>query len=239
MRRVLLACFLLTFASAVTSSGQSSETGPAGLVKGLEALDGQLRGSLSASERASVHRAKALLVARHFDVPVRDTDYATVFTALDCVSTNIQRARNASRGKARSPAAKAKGCLAGLAEELADGDRAPAALRRDLSKLSKAMGAITTATRKGKAFGAKATALRRRSVRFVARHFDGRPVAGVRFSDVFEALECVDVKVESGAVRGRARVRASCASCCAGTCRRARAGQATHPRPRRSPSVRI
>ncbi|CAA9486167.1 MAG: hypothetical protein AVDCRST_MAG53-1008 [uncultured Solirubrobacteraceae bacterium] len=202
MGRVLLACFLLTFASAVTSSGQSSETGPAGLVKGLEALDGQLRGSLSASERASVHRAKALLVARHFDVPVRDTDYATVFTALDCVSTNIQRARNAARGKARSPAAKAKGCLAGLAEELADGGRAPAALRRDLSKLSKAVGAITTATRKGKAFGAKATALRRRSARFVARHFDGRPVAGVRFSDVFEALECVDVKVESGAVRG-------------------------------------
>lgn len=38
---------------------------------------------------------------------VQATTYAAVFTDLDCVSTNIQRAR-ASSGRARSLAAKAK-----------------------------------------------------------------------------------------------------------------------------------
>lgn len=129
MRRVILACLVLTLAIAVTSSGQSSDAGPAELVKSLGALDAKLSGSLSASKRA-------------------------------------------------------------------------AALRSDLSNLSKGLATITTAIKNGKAFGAKATALRKRSVRFVARHFDGRPVAGVPFPDVYEALECVDVKVESGSVSG-------------------------------------
>lgn len=202
MRRVLLACVAFTLALAATGSGQSSDTGPAGLVRGLEALDAQLSGRLSAFERASVHRGKALLVTRHFDVPVRGTSYATVFAGLDCVSTNIQRARASSRGTARRLAGKARGCLADLAGRLTDGGQAPVALRSDLSKLSKALTGITAAIKRGKAFGAKATALRRQSARFVAKHFTGRPVAGVPFSDVYGALECIDVKAESGAISG-------------------------------------
>ncbi len=200
MRRLLIACSILTLAFAVTSSGQSPSPGPAKLVDGLTALDGKLRGRLSASKRTAVHRDKAALVAEHYDLPVRGTTYAAVFTDLDCVSTNIQRAR-ASSGRARSLAAKAKACLTDLAGKLANG-QAPAALRSDLAKLSRGLATIATAVKNGKAFGAKATALRKQSARFVARHFDGRPVAGVAFPVVYDALECVDVKVESGATAG-------------------------------------
>jgi hypothetical protein len=192
---LLLLVALLAFpATAPASTPRSNALGAA-----LARLDVKLVGkkTLSAAQRRDVHAAKATLIATYYDESAGDVSYADVLTGLDCVSTDIQKARAASRAKGRSLAAAAKRCLARLSAQLSSSG-SPA---RDVAKLGRDLAVIATAIGKGKAFGTKSTALRKASLALVKRHF-GDAQDGVDFPEAYADLECVDVKIEAGRISG-------------------------------------
>ena len=67
--------------------------------------------------------------------------------------------------------------------------------------------AIGTKAVAGKAFGAKATTLRKTQSGIVARRFSGETLHGVPFSQVYDDIECIDVKIEAGRASGAVVLR--------------------------------
>ena len=99
----------------------------------------------------------------------------------------------------------ARRCRAGLAKlATAGGAKGLGADLAGVGATLKAMGAKAVA---GKAFGAKATALRKTQSRIVARRFGGETLHGVSFSQVYDDIECIDVKIEAGRAERRRLLR--------------------------------
>ena len=179
---------------------------PKSLVAGLNDLAGRLSASsrLSATERAATHRAKAALIDAAYDQSVDGVTYGVVLSGLDCVDTDLQIARNASkRSAAKSAVAKALSCGDGLTAQLRAGGQAPAPLLADLAKLRARIRTVDKAVRAGKSFGAKTRAVRDAAAGVVARHF-AASLYGVSFAETFGDLDCVDVKIETSKLSGAA-----------------------------------
>jgi hypothetical protein len=202
----LLSLLVVMLAAAAPSAGAAGSGTSDALKADLTSLVGQLSGPSSAADRARVHAAKAELIVAVYSDEIGGVSAARVISDLDCVSLNIQKARGTSkRSIVRARFADARGCRADLAKLASAGGAK--GLASDLASVGatlKAMGAKAVA---GKAFGAKATALRKTQSSIVARRFAGDTLHGVPFNQVYDDLECIDVKVEAG----RASGAASCA----------------------------
>jgi hypothetical protein len=198
----LTAALLTTLAVAGPASAAGSGTSDQ-LEAGLTALVSQLGGSPSP---AAVHTAKAALINSAFDDPVGGISAARTITDLDCVSRNLQQARNTTKKstiKARFAGANA--CRADLAK-LAQAAKATG-LKSDLNAVSAKLKDLSTRALGGHAYGSRATALRKLQSSIVAKRFAGQTLHGVAFADVYDDVECIDVKIEAG----RASGAASCA----------------------------
>lgn len=198
------AALLGALCALALATGSAPGADATSLADGLTALDAQLAGkaSLTASQRASVHRDKAQLIAASFTQPVAGVTYADVLTALDCVDTDVQRARGTARTAALRLVGQAKGCQRALAAKLSAGGQASPGALADVATIGARIDAIGGAVRAAKVYGAKATALRRFAAHVVATRFAGTPVGGLRFAEDFNDLECIDVKVEAHRVSG-------------------------------------
>lgn len=191
-RRIALT-LALAAASLCAVAPAASAADARSFVAGVEALQKRVSGP-----PAALHSAKRALVVEHFPAERAGVAYADVFVGLDCVSTAIQRARGVP-AKARTHARTAQRCMTKLIGQLGT---APTSTRADARRLSKALAEIAARIKARRAFGAKATALRKASSTFVGRHFDGRPLGDTSFRAVYDDLECADVKVETGARSG-------------------------------------
>jgi hypothetical protein len=181
--------------AGAAGSGTSDELGAS-----LGALVSQLGNGAAPS---AVHASKAKLIAAAFTDDVGGLPAARVITDLDCVSRAVQQARGASsKSVARRRVATAKACRADLAKVAAG-----SALAADVRGIGTRLSAIAARVSAGRVFGAMATALRGYQSSAVARRFGGETLHGVPFAQVYDDLECVDVKIEAG----RASGAASCA----------------------------
>lgn len=205
-RAIAVCVALVSVLAAVAPVGaRAAGTGTADQVAdGLTKLVAQLSGSrLSAAQRARVHAMKAELIVLAYDDPVRGVPAARTIAALDCIATNLQRARSVTkRSLVRARITDARGCRADLARSAAAGGAQ--GLLGDLALVNAQLKAIDQAAAAGKAFGARATALRKVVSSIVAKRFAGETLHGVPFSQVYDDLECIDVKVEAGRVSGAA-----------------------------------
>jgi hypothetical protein len=195
----LLALILAVPAAHAAGTGTSEELQAA--IQGLrDRLDG---GALSAAERARLHAAKRELIVAAYGDAVRGVAASQVLIDLDCIATELQRARNARKPSLeRARARDATTCRDELAK-LAKAAGGPAAgLASDLRIVGSRLGAISSRIRQGRAFGSKATALRKLVSSVVARRFAGETLHGISFSDTYDDLECVDVKAEARRVSG-------------------------------------
>ena len=174
------------------------------VVAALGRIDSKLngKGSLSSAERSAVHAAKAELITSAYRAPPRCT-HADVLTGLDCVDTDLQRARNVKSSNSRSSswAKKALACADKLAAALRAGGKASEGLLGDIATLHSRIVSVRSAARRGKSFGTKAKEIRSLAAAIASRRIDGSPF-GVSFSETFAELECIDVKVESGRTSG-------------------------------------
>jgi len=135
---------------------------------------------------------------------VRGLVAADMLTGLDCVATQVQRARNAAgrgRSATQSPLRAAETCRASLATRAR---AAQGAAPSDLAAARTLLTDITSRARAGRAFGVRATELRRLLARIVTRRFAGSTLHQVSYAATYADLECVDVKVESGRIAGAA-----------------------------------
>jgi hypothetical protein len=172
------------------------------LVDGLGALDGKLKGSLSAGERDAVHSAKGQLIVSHYTQEANGVRYSDVLQGLDCVDYKLQVARNFKHGHgAKSSASRALACHDKLTTQLVDGAQAPPALLADMKSLRAQIVAIQKRIRQRRVFGSKAKSVRLAAAGIVGRYFTAT-IDGVSFSEHFRDLECIDVKVESGSTGG-------------------------------------
>jgi hypothetical protein len=191
---------------AVVAPAHAAGSGTADeLEAGLAGLVAQLDGaaSLAPSARSLVHARKAELIAGAFSEKVGGVSAAKVIGDLDCISRNVQKARGTSATSAvRKRLAEARACQADLSALAAAGKAA--GLAGDLRAIAGRLRAMTTAASAGKAYGSKATALRKLQLSVVAKRFAGQTLHGVAFADVYDDLECVDVKVEAGRSSGAA-----------------------------------
>lgn len=199
----LLAALLLATAAAAPALAAGSGTQDQ-LTTALTGLIGQLSGSapLAPAARARVHATKAELITLAYGDEVGGVPAARALTDLDCVSRNLQIARDATKRLAKARVADARRCRGDLAK-LAKAGGAKG-LASDLKGVEAEIEAIGTAIAAGKAFGAKTTALRKAQSAIVARRFAGATLHGVAFELVYDDLECIDVKVEAGRVSGAA-----------------------------------
>jgi hypothetical protein len=206
--------FALTAAVAIApgfphaaSAATTPDPRPTDLRAGLTGLVSDLGAStpLSGARRAVIHNRKAALVAAAFGDPALGSlTYANVFTPLDCIGRELQRARSASGAGIASRVARALTCQRGFARAVAATDNASPALQRALTLLRTRLGEVATAVKRKRAFGAKAAATRRAAAALVTRFFPRSAVGGVPFPQAYASLECIDVKVESGAIGGAA-----------------------------------
>ncbi|HEV7496166.1 hypothetical protein [Baekduia sp.] len=200
----LLSLLVVMLAAAAPPAGAAGSGTSDALKADLTSLVGQLSGGGSSAPQ--VHMAKAKLIVAAYDDQVGGVSAARVIGDLDCISLNVQKARGTSkRSTVRARFAGARGCSSDLAKRASAGGAN--GLASDLASVGatlKAMGAKAVA---GKAFGAKATALRKTQSSIVARRFVSDTLHGVPFNQVYDDLECIDVKVEAG----RASGAASCA----------------------------
>lgn len=199
-RRAMVATVLATMAVTPTGAGAAGSGTADELEASLNALVTQLGGNPAPS---AVHASKAKLIGAAFTDDVNGLPAARVITDLDCVSRSVQQARNAtskSAGKKRIAAAKA--CRADLAK-VAKG----APLASEVKGIDTRLKAIAARVSAGRVFGAMATALRKYQSSAVAKRFNDQTLHGVPFAQVYDDLECVDVKIEAG----RASGAASCA----------------------------
>lgn len=203
MRGMRLAVAATVLGMAVALPGSAGAAG-SGTSDELEASLGALVTQLgSGAAPSAVHVSKAKLIAAAFTDEVRGMPAARVITDLDCVSRAVQQARGArSKGVAKKRVATAKSCRADLAK-LAAGT----ALAADARGIGTRLSAISARVNAGRVYGAMATALRKYQSSAVAKRFSGETLHGVPFAQVYDDLECVDVKVEAG----RASGAASCA----------------------------
>ncbi len=171
----------------------------------LGRIDSKLngKGSLSGAERSAVHAAKAELITSAYKGAASGVTHADVLTGLDCVDTDLQRARNvkSSRSRSSSWAKKALACADKLAAALRAGGKASEGLLGDMATLHSRIVSVRSAARRGKSFGTKAKEIRSLAAAIASRRIDGSPF-GVSFSETFTELECIDVKVESGRTSG-------------------------------------
>jgi hypothetical protein len=208
MGRLSTLVVMLTLLATVTAPGAgASGSGTSDALKAnLTSLVGQLSSSSSAADRARVHAAKAELIVAAYSDEVGGVSAARVLGDLDCISLNVQKARGTSkRSTVRARFADARGCRADLAKLASAGGAK--GLATDLVGVGATLKAIGAKAVAGKAFGAKATALRKTESSIVARRFGSETLHGVPFNQVYDDLECIDVKVEAG----RASGAASCA----------------------------
>jgi hypothetical protein len=199
-----LAAILVLLVAAPPPAGAAGSGTSDALTADLTSLVAQLSASsLSASGRAQAHAAKAALIAAAYTDDVRGLPAARVITDLDCISLKLQQARNTTRRSTiRARVADARGCRGDLAKvATAVGAKG---LASDLAGVNSALKIIGAAASAGKAYGARATALRKLQSSLVARRFDGETLHGVPFNQVYDDLECIDVKVEAGRVSGAA-----------------------------------
>jgi hypothetical protein len=201
---LLVVMLALLGAAAAPPAGAAGSGTSDGLKADLTSLVAQVSGSSPA--RAQVHAAKAKLIAAAYSDQVGGVSAARVVGDLDCISRNVQKARGASqRSTVRARFTDARRCRGGLAKvATAGGAKGLASDLAGVNATLKSMGAKAAA---GKAFGAAATALRKTQSAIVARRFSGETLHGVPVSQVYDDIECIDVKVEAG--------RASGASSCA------------------------
>ncbi len=200
---LLSASVVIVAVAAPPATAAGSGTADA-LKADLTSLVGQLSGP--SPSRAQVHAAKARLIAAAYDDEVGGVSAARVISDLDCISLNVQKARvTAKPSTVRARFADARRCRADLAKLASAGGAK--GLASDLAGVNATLKAMGSKAVAGKAFGAAATALRKVQSRIVARRFGGETLHGVPFSQVYDDLECIDVKVEAG----RASGAASCA----------------------------
>jgi hypothetical protein len=197
---VVAAPFAAVGPAHAAGSGTADE-----LEAALGGLVAQLDGSaaLTPSARSLVHARKAELVVAAFSDQVGGVSAAKVIGDLDCISRSVQQARGASAKRGvRQRLAEARACRADLSALAAAGKAA--GLAGDLRLIASRLKAITTAATKGKAYGSKATALRKLQSSVVAKRFAGQTLHGVAFADAYDDIECVDVKVEAARRNGAA-----------------------------------
>jgi hypothetical protein len=186
--------------AAGSGTADQLEDGLNGLVAALQ------KPPAGAAERARVHAMKAELIVAAFSDDVRGVSAAKVIGDLDCISLNVQKARSLQAKRAvRARLADARACRNGLAGLAAAGGAS--GLVSDLKAVKGQLEAIAQRANAGRVYGAKATALRKLQSQVVARRFAGETLHGVGLRDVYDDLECADVKLEAG----RASGAASCA----------------------------
>ncbi|WCB96488.1 hypothetical protein DSM104299_05247 [Baekduia alba] len=181
--RLLALAFLASLLAAGPASAAGSGTAD-DFKAGVGGLVAQL-GNPSAGP-AAIHAGKAKLIAAAFGDQVDGVDAAQAIAGLDCVSLNVQKARNTKAKRAvKARMAAAGRCLAGVAGV-------------DTKTIKNALAAVAARASAGRAYGAKATALRKLQSRMVAKRFGGATLHGIAFADVYDDIECIDVKVEAG-----------------------------------------
>ncbi|MES1193771.1 MAG: hypothetical protein ABUM26_05555 [Solirubrobacterales bacterium] len=200
-----LLSLLVVIAAGGAPPASAAGSGTADALKAdLTSLVTQLSGS--SPSRAQVHTAKAKLIDAAYDDQVSGVSAARVIRDLDCISLNVQKARGTSKSSTvRARFADARACRADLAKLASAGGAK--GLAADLAGVGTVLKTMGTKAVAGKAFGAKATALRKTQSRIVAQRFGGQTLHGVPVSQVYDDIECIDVKVEAG----RASGAASCA----------------------------
>jgi hypothetical protein len=176
----VLTCIASAAPAAAAGSGTADE-----LEAGLNGLVAQLGGTAGAG---AIHAATGKLVVAAFSDQVHGVDAAKVIGGFDCVSLNVQKARNTkAKGTAKARLAAAKGCL----------NAVPAGAGNTKS-IKNALASITARATAGRVYGAKATALRKAQSSLIGRTFAGETLHGVGFRDVYDDVECIDVKLEAG-----------------------------------------
>ena len=196
----------VVLATAFGAGSQAASAATADTVAAaLGRLDSQLngKGSLRGADRTAVHAAKADLIATAYKGAVSGVTYADVLTGLDCVDTDLQRARNVKSSRSRSSgwAKKALACADKLTAALRAGGKASEGLLGDMATLRSRIVSVRSAARRGKSFGTKSKEIRSLAAAIASRRIDGSPF-GVSFAETFTELECIDVKVESGRTSG-------------------------------------
>jgi hypothetical protein len=182
--------------------------GATDLISGLTALDQQIHGKakLTAPQRAAVHRDKAALIAAGgYTGMVHGVSYADVMINLDCIGSSLQHARNAPRSNKRLErfwANKALACQHKLATALKAAGQAPASVLNDMGDIAGQLVIIKARIDEGHVFGAKSTTLRHFLSGVATGDFNGPLIYGLPFSEHYRAIECIDVKVESGRISG-------------------------------------
>ena len=203
----LLVVMLALVGTAVTPpppAGAAGSGTPDALKADLTSLVAQLAGSSPAP--AQIHAAKAKLIAGAYSDEVGGLSAARIISDLDCISRNVQKARGTSkRSTVRARFTDARRCRGDLAKLVGTGGAK--GLASDLAGVNATLKTMGNKAVAGKAFGAAATALRKTQSAIVARRFSGETLHGVPFSQIYDDIECIDVKVEAG----RASGAASCA----------------------------
>jgi hypothetical protein len=199
---LLSSSVVIVAVAAPTATAAGSGTADA-LKADLTSLVGQLPGSSSAADRARVHAAKTELIVAAYSDEVGGVSAARVISDLDCISLNVQKARGTSkRSTVRARFTDARRCRGDLAKLASTGGAK--GLASDLAGVNTILKTIGSKAVAGKAFGAAATALRKTQSSIVARRFSGDTLHGVPVSQVYDDIECVDVKVEAGRTSGAA-----------------------------------
>jgi hypothetical protein len=176
MRRAVIAVLasMLLAAPAAHAAG----TGTAGSFDdNVGALVTALSGTTG---RGAVHVGTTLIFTNNVG-----GDEGRVAAGLDCVSIQVQRARS-SKTFAKSRVRAAQSCLATLPKS------APST-----KAIKKSLGVIAARAKAGRVFGARATALRKQQSAYMASHYKSTNIFGVDLPEVYDDLECADVKIES------------------------------------------
>jgi hypothetical protein len=177
MRRVGIAA-VLSILLAVPAAAPAAGTGTAdSFSDNVGALVTALSGTTG---RGAVHVGTSLIFTNNVG-----GDEGRVAAGLDCVSIQVQGARN-SKTFARSRVAAAQKCLSGLPRS------APST-----KAIKKSLQTIAARAKAGRVFGARATALRAQQSAYMAAHYKSINIFGVDLPEIYDDLECADVKIET------------------------------------------
>jgi hypothetical protein len=179
MRRVVLPVVLASMLLASAPAGASAAG--IGTADSFNDNVGALVTALSGSTgRGAVHVGTTLIFNNSIG-----GDEGRVAAGLDCVSIQVQGARN-SKALAKSRVRAAQACLAKLPKT------APST-----KAIKKSLSAIAARAKAGRVFGAMATALRRQQSAYMAAHYKSTKIFGVDLPEIYDDLECADVKIET------------------------------------------
>jgi hypothetical protein len=181
MRRRVVTVLLALAAAlplAAPAAAPAAGTGTAaGFRDNIDALVTALSG---ATGRGAVHVGTALIFTDNIG-----GDEGRVAAGLDCVSIQVQSARN-SKTFAKNRVRAAQKCLAQLPRS------APST-----KAIKNSLAAISARAKAGRVFGARATALRRQQSAYMAAHYRSTMIFGVDLPELYDDLECADVKIET------------------------------------------